>query len=68
MSQAFNALNDATRALLENIKRAGFPPLHQQGVQMARAPVHLAALVHLRPDQAANVVAVESRAQRVTAG
>lgn len=36
MSQAFNALNDATRALLENIKRAGFPPLHQQGVQMAR--------------------------------
>ncbi len=39
MSPAFdamNALNAATRALMDNIKRAGFPPLHQQGVQLAR--------------------------------
>ncbi len=33
---AINALNTATRALMDNIKRAGFPPLHQQGAQMAR--------------------------------
>lgn len=36
MTSAFDALNTATRALMDNIKRAGFPPLHQQGVQMAR--------------------------------
>ena len=39
VSDAFNplqALNDATRALMDNIQRAGFPPLHQQGVQLAR--------------------------------
>jgi len=33
---AINALNTATRALMDNIKRAGFPPLHKQGAQMAR--------------------------------
>ena len=34
--QAMNALNTATRALMDNIKRAGFPPLHQQGAMLAR--------------------------------
>ena len=33
---AMNALNQATRALMDNIKRAGFPPLHQQGAVLAR--------------------------------
>ena len=39
MNDAFDplkALNPATRALLDNIRRAAFPPLHQQGVALAR--------------------------------
>lgn len=33
---AFSALNDLTRTLIDNVARAGFPPLHSLPVSMAR--------------------------------
>lgn len=36
MSSPLDALNPATRALLDNIRRAGFPPLHSLSPEQAR--------------------------------
>lgn len=46
---ALGALNPATRALIDNIRRAGFPPVHTQPVAQARQSYRMAVGVSSVP-------------------
>lgn len=45
----FEALNQATRALLDSVRRAGFPPMHTQSVAQARQSYRMGVGVSQSP-------------------